>query len=336
MTVVPDPVRQDDAPLLEVHGLKVRLGGREIVQDADLVLRRGELVAVVGPNGAGKSTIVRAAAGLLRPAAGTVRWGGVDVRKVGPRRLARLRAFVPQRPQVPQGVSVEEAVAIGRSSHIGPLSRPGAADRLAVDEALERAAAASLRDRQLVTLSGGELQRVQLAVGLAQGAPALIADEPTSALDLGATATLARLLRSLADDGLGIVLVVHDLALASAIADEVVVVEAGRVVDTGPPGTVLTSDRLARTWRVDAALAADDTGRTALHVGWLGDPDDLPGVAPRAADAEPPAGPAAPTAGPALPASPAPGVVPGPAGQTSPPGSPGDPEPPTHRGPTAP
>jgi iron complex transport system ATP-binding protein len=267
----------DGAPLLRVRDLAVRLGGTEIVRHADLDLHRGQLVAVVGPNGAGKSTIVRAASGLLRPAAGTVEWDGTDVRRVGARRLARIRAFVPQRPQVPAGITAHEAVTIGRSAHVGALRRPGAADRAAVDRALERAAASELAERQLVTLSGGELQRVQLAVGLAQGAPALIADEPTSALDLGATATMARLLRALADDGLGILLVVHDLALACAIADTVVVVEDGRTVAAGPPAEVLSTERLATTWRVDAALRTDDAGRTALHVGWLGALDDTPG-----------------------------------------------------------
>jgi iron complex transport system ATP-binding protein len=258
-------------PLLTVRDLRVRLGGKEIVRGADLELRPGSLVAVVGPNGAGKSTMVRAAAGLLKPAGGSVAWDGVEIGKVGPRKLARLRAFVPQRPEVPQGITVREAVLIGRSARISPLSRPGAADREAVESSLERADAAEFSDRQLSTLSGGELQRVQLAVGLAQGAPALIADEPTSALDLGATATIARLLRRLADEGLGIVLVVHDLALASAIADQVVVVAAGRTVAAGPADEVLTAERLADTWRVDAALRVDPAGRTALHVGWLTD-----------------------------------------------------------------
>lgn len=268
--MAPDVAADPGAPLLEVHDLRVQLGGREIVAAADLVLRPGRLVAVVGPNGAGKSTIVRAAAGLLKPAAGTVRWGGTELRQVRPKQLAKLRAFVPQRPEVPQGITVREAVLIGRSSQIGALRRPGAADRAAVDASLGRADAGQFADRQLTTLSGGELQRVQLAVGLAQGAPALIADEPTSALDLGATATMARLLRGLANDGLGVILVVHDLALATAIADEVVVVDAGRTVATGPPDAVLTPERLRTTWRVDASLGTDDDGRTALHVGWLG------------------------------------------------------------------
>ena len=272
--------------LLEAEGVAVRLGGREIVHHGDLVLHEGELLAIVGPNGAGKSTLVRAAGGMLRPSAGTVRWSGEDLRGLGPRRLARLRAFVPQRPHVPAGVTVRDAVTIGRSAQLRPLQRPTAADRAAVDEALDRAQAAAFADRELTTLSGGELQRVQLAVGLAQGAPTLIADEPTSALDLGATATMARLLRRLADDGLGVLLVVHDLALASAIADAVVVVEAGRTVATGRPDAVLTADRLARTWQVDAALTADPGGRTALHVDWLG------GHAPT--DAAAPGGPPPP------------------------------------------
>ena len=107
---------------------------------------------------------------------------------------------------------------------------------------------------------------MQIAVGLAQEAPVLIADEPTSHLDLGATAIVARLLRGLADDGLSVILVVHDLALAAAIADTVVVMADGRTAATGKPEDVLTPERLSDVWRVDASL--DDRG--ALHVNWLG------------------------------------------------------------------
>ncbi len=259
-------------PALEISGLRVELGGTEVLHHADMALHRGELLAVVGPNGAGKSTMVRAAAGLTRAVGGEVRWAGTPLRKLSSRQLAKHRAFVPQRPQVPVGVAVHEAVMIGRSPHIGPFRRAGARDREAVDVALLRADAEELRDRQLSTLSGGELQRVQLAVGLAQGAPVLIADEPTSALDLGATATMARRLRALADEGLAVLLVVHDLALAAAVADRVVVMADGRTVADGPPTTVLDRRRLAEVWRVDAELHADPSGRTALRVSWLAEP----------------------------------------------------------------
>ena len=162
---------------------------------------------------------------------------------------------MPQRARVPDGVRVHEAVAIGRAPHLGPLQRPTRGDRDAVDRAMARAGVTAFADRKLTTLSGGELQRVQVAVALAQEAPALLADEPTSSLDLGATSVMARLLRGLADDGLAVILVVHDLALAAAVADEVVVVSGGqdrRRRRSGRPSS--PRSLLAEVWHVDAGL----------------------------------------------------------------------------------
>jgi iron complex transport system ATP-binding protein len=251
--------------MLSVRDAVVALGGAEILRGADLDAAPGKLVAVVGPNGAGKSTLIRAAAGLQRLESGSVCWNGEDATRLRGRKLARLRSFVPQRARVPDGVRVHEAVAIGRAPHLGPLQRPTRGDRDAVDRAMARAGVSAFADRKLTTLSGGEMQRVQIAVALAQDAPALLADEPTSSLDLGATSVIARLLRGLADDGLTVVLVVHDLALAAAVADTVVVMADGRSAAIGPPREVLTPGRLSEVWRVDAAL--DDRG--ALHVNWL-------------------------------------------------------------------
>jgi iron complex transport system ATP-binding protein len=254
------------AALLEASGVKVRIGDADILHGADLSVHAGELVAVVGPNGAGKSTLSRAVCGLQKLAAGDVRWSGTPLEQLKGRRIARLRAFIPQRAPVPAGVTVREAVELGRSPHIRPLGRPTRHDRDAVDRALARTSVFEFADRKLATLSGGELQRVQIAVGLAQEAPVLIADEPTSHLDLGATASVARLLRGLADDGLSVILVVHDLALAAAVADRVVVMAKGRSAATGAPRDVLSPDRLRDIWGVDAALDASG----ALHVDWLG------------------------------------------------------------------
>ena len=261
------------APQLEAQGVEVEVGGTPIVHGADLQLRSGELVAIVGPNGAGKSTLVRAVCGLQRHAAGSVRWSGREVGAMRGRELARVRAFVPQRIPVPAGVSVREAVTIGRSSHLRPLRRLQRSDREAIDAALERAGMTAFAERSLTTLSGGELQRVQIAVGLAQETPVLVADEPTSHLDLGATVGVATLLRGLADDGLAVLLVVHDLALAAAVADVAVVVSEGRTVAAGTPSEVLTAERLAETWGADARLSEHD-GRTALHVAWLAQPGE--------------------------------------------------------------
>jgi iron complex transport system ATP-binding protein len=255
-------------PQLEAHGVKVEIGGTQILRGADLTLDRGELVAIVGPNGAGKSTFVRAVSGLQPFSAGDVRWSGRVLPGLRGRELAHLRAFVPQRMPVPAGVGVREAVTIGRSSHLRPLRRLQGEDREAIEAAMERAGVVPFAGRPLTTLSGGELQRVQIAIGLAQQAPVLIADEPTSQLDLGASVGIATLLRRLADEGLAVLLVVHDLALATAVADRVVVISRGRTVATGSPTEVLTSDRLAETWGADARLTVEE-GRTALQVAWL-------------------------------------------------------------------
>ena len=260
--------RAQTPPQLEAHGVEVEIGGTPILQGADLVLDRGELVAVVGPNGAGKSTLVRAVSGLQPFSAGEVRWSGRVLPGLRGRELARLRAFVPQRMPVPAGVGVREAVTIGRSSHLRPLRRLQGADQDAIEAAMERAGVLSFSERQLNTLSGGELQRVQIAIGLAQQAPVLIADEPTSQLDLGASVGIATLLRGLADDGLAVLLVVHDLALATAVADRVVVVSEGRTVISGTPDGVLTKELLSDVWDANAWLTAEGS-RTALHVAWL-------------------------------------------------------------------
>ena len=254
--------------LLEASGIEVEIGGTRILEGVDVTLSRGELVAVVGPNGAGKSTFARVACGLQKATGGSLEWGGREIGSIKGRELARTRAFIPQRPQVPPGVTVEDAVAIGRSAHFGPFRGSSPTDRKAISAALEKAGVDRLADRLLPTLSGGEFQRLQIAVALAQDAPALIADEPTAQLDLGATAEVSRLLRGLVEQGLAVLLIVHDLALAAAIADRVIVLSSGRSIATGSPFEVLTPQLISEVWGVEAELVRRD-GRSALHVGWL-------------------------------------------------------------------
>jgi iron complex transport system ATP-binding protein len=255
--------------VLTASGVGVTIADKTIVDGADLQLAAGELTAIVGPNGAGKSTLVRAVCGIGPLTTGSVHWDGRPLAEMRGRELALTRAFVPQRVLVPAGVTARDAVSIGRSVHVRPWQRLGSEGRIAVDRALTRAGVEQFADRELATLSGGELQRVQIAVALAQAAPVLVADEPTSALDLGATVAIARLLRSLADEGLAVLLVVHDLALAAAVADRTVVMSGGHTVATGPPMTVLTPARLAEVWGVEASLEAFADNHTALRVSWL-------------------------------------------------------------------
>ena len=257
-----------DAPLVEASGVGVTIGGTSILHDADLILMPGELLAIVGPNGAGKSTFARTICGLQKPTSGVVKWSGRDLSGLGGRDLAKLRAFVPQRAQVPNGVTVDDAVRIGRSAHLKPLQGFAAEDHEAISGALRHARMEGFGDRLLSTLSGGEMQRVQVAVGLAQGTPVLVADEPTAQLDLGATAAVSSMLRRLVAEGLGVLLIVHDLALAAAVADRLIVMSEGTTSATGVPEEVLSSQLIAEVWGVEAELVHRQ-GRSGLHVEWL-------------------------------------------------------------------
>ena len=257
-----------EAPLLEAEAVEVQIGTAEILRGVDLTLRRGELVAIVGPNGAGKSTFAKAVCGITKPTGGRVLWGGRPISDLNGRDLAAIRAFIPQRAHVPEGVTVAEALRIGRSIHLRPMQPLAQDDRSAIEMALERTGMNEFRDRLLTTLSGGELQRVQIAIGLVQEAPALVADEPTAQLDLGAISEVSRLLRDLVSDDLGVLVIVHDLALAAAIADRCVVVSDGVSIATGDPHEVLKEELIAEVWGVEAELVERE-GRSALHVGWL-------------------------------------------------------------------
>ena len=141
------PEFDDRAPLLEASKVRVEIGGEQILESASLTLEKGELVAVVGPNGAGKSTFARAFCGLRRPEGGAIRWMGIDLSELRGRRLARVRAYVPQRAQVPNGVSVQAAVNIGRSTHLKPLQGLSGEDRDVVSESIARARMEGFEDR---------------------------------------------------------------------------------------------------------------------------------------------------------------------------------------------
>ncbi|MBO9533916.1 MAG: ABC transporter ATP-binding protein [Solirubrobacteraceae bacterium] len=256
------------AHLLKAEGVRVEIAGLEIVEHADLELTAGRILAIVGPNGAGKSTLARALVGLQGAAGGSIAWAGKPLGKWRRRELARTRAFVPQRAPVSAGLTTRDAVAMGRAPHLGALQRPTAKDAAIVERAIARSGVEHLAERSLATLSGGELQRVRLAVALAQETPAIVLDEPTASLDLGAAAEMGRLLHDLAAEGLAVLVVVHDLALAAAIADEVVIVDRGRTVAHGEPADVLTSERLLETWGAAATLDIR-RGATVFEVDWL-------------------------------------------------------------------
>jgi iron complex transport system ATP-binding protein len=235
-------------PIVEVRGVSYRYRGAPALEGASFTAREGELVGLLGPNGAGKSTLLRLVAGLLAPAAGSVRLAGLDPHAAPRRAVAQVCAVVPQEPSVPWPFTVREAVLMGRAPRQGLLALPGRFDLGAVDGALAACDLAHLADRRLDALSGGERRRVFFARALAQEPRVLLLDEPTAFLDLAHQVLAMRMARVAARGGLSVVAVLHDLNLAAASCDRLVVLSKGRVVADGPPAEVLAPERVAAVW----------------------------------------------------------------------------------------
>jgi len=236
---------------LEVAGLTAHYRlGPAVVHDVTLHAPRGCITALLGVNGSGKSTVIKALAGLV-PYEGHVALDGTKLAALAPKVRARRLAYVPQRTAMRAPVRVRDMVELGRFAHRGALDPGTKHDELAIERALAEVDASALADRRFTELSGGEQQRVLLARALATGATALLLDEPTSALDVRQRLVFHALLRRLAADGCCVLLVVHDLSEAREHADLGVVLEGGRVCQTGPMPQVLAAPRVRAAYGVE-------------------------------------------------------------------------------------
>ena len=246
------------------RGVSWTAGGRLVVDGVDLEVPEGAVAALLGPNGSGKTSLLRAVAGVRRPDRGAVLLDGEDLLTMPRRARARRLALLEQESSTEVPLSVREVVALGRIPHRGrgPAFEAGAQDDEAVRDALRDADVDALADRSWHTLSGGERQRVQLARALAQRPRLLLLDEPTNHLDVGHQLALMRLVRR---TGLTVLAALHDLTLAMAHCDHVVVLQAGRVVAAGAPADVLTAPLVAQVWGVRATVVEHPvTGSRAL------------------------------------------------------------------------
>jgi len=231
---------------LALDGVTVRYGAITALEGVDLELAAGRVCGLVGVNGSGKSTLLKACVGLVRPTTGSVLVGGES-----PARARRRGAlgYVPQSEDVDWRfpVSVRDVVAMGRYSHLGITRRLRAADRAAVDVALERVGLTELSDRQIGRLSGGQRKRAFVARVIAQDAGILLLDEPFAGVDKRSEAMISRLLRDLAAEGRTVLVSTHDLAAIPSLADEAVLL-MGRVLAHGTPAEVLTPENLSRAF----------------------------------------------------------------------------------------
>jgi len=243
---------------LVVAGATVRAGAATLLDDVGFAVPRGTLCAIAGLNGAGKTTLIHFVLGLHPNAAGTVHFGGADLRAMKRGDRARQVAFVEHAAHTELPHTVRDVAMLGRIPHQG---RPGwtpADDEAICDRALAMVGMLPLADRPWRSLSGGEQQRTQIARAFAQEPSLLVLDEPTSHLDLRAQlAVLAMLRREAAAHGLTVLVAIHDLSLVAAYFDHVLVLRSGRAVAFGDVGTTLTAELIRDVYDVSVALVRD-------------------------------------------------------------------------------
>jgi iron complex transport system ATP-binding protein len=269
--------------MLEASDITFRVGGKALLSDVSVSFAPGRLHLIIGPNGAGKSTLIKVLARLLRPHAGRVAYEGADVLHASESELAKRRAVLSQAVEVAFPLTVREVVMMGRYPHFG--GRPGAADERIADELMEFFEVAEFSGRNYQTLSGGERQRVNFARVLAQlwradtGTPPapdprpeahapcryLFLDEPLTFLDIRHQIEFMKKVRRFTDaPDVVTVGVVHDLNLAARFADQIVLLDQGRVVASGAPADVLTAAHIRRVFGVEPTFVA--AAQSGLHL----------------------------------------------------------------------
>lgn len=266
-TLVYGPLPLPTVPLLSADHLHVTLDDTSILHELSFALEPGSWTGLLGPNGSGKTTLLRTIAGVL-PYEGTLQLEGRPIRHWTPGELARRLAFVRQSPNLTFEFSVEEMVLLGRAPHKRWLQPYGAEDRSLVRRALAQVHLEGFADRSVLSLSGGEMQRVFLAQALAQEADLLLLDEPTAHLDVHYQFTFMDLVKDLAHQGRTIFAVFHDLELAARYADRLLVLQKGRLAAQGPPGDVLTRDLIASVFNMDARVFSGPDG--SLRIDYRG------------------------------------------------------------------
>ncbi|MEW1612955.1 MULTISPECIES: ABC transporter ATP-binding protein [unclassified Streptomyces] len=254
------------AARLAARGVTVGYGGRAVIDDLDVEIPPGVVTTIIGPNGCGKSTLLRTLTRLLKPAEGTVVLDGQDIAGLRTRDVAKKLGLLPQAPVAPEGLTVGDLVARGRHPHQSWLRQWSSDDADVVERALAMTGVADLADRPVDSLSGGQRQRVWISMTLAQGTDLLLLDEPTTYLDLAHAIDVLDLVDDLHESGCTVVMVLHDLNLATRYSDNLIVMRAGSILAQGHPREVITAELLYEAFGLRAKVIDDPVGDRPLIV----------------------------------------------------------------------
>jgi iron complex transport system ATP-binding protein len=247
--------------IIKVRDLSFAYTDELVLEGVTFEVLPGEFLSVIGPNGSGKTTLLKLLYGYLSPLGGDIYLGDTPIKKITRKDLAKRIAVVSQMPRFHFELTAFEFVLMGRSPHMGLLAFEGKQDFEVASEAMTLTDVIDFKERNIFSLSGGELQRVLIARALAQKPQVMLLDEPTSYLDIKHQINICQLLKRMnKDKGITIVAVFHDINLASYFSDRVMVMKEGRIHGVGPPEEVITKETLDFVY--DCPVFVDENPQT--------------------------------------------------------------------------
>tara|TARA_B100001113_G_scaffold20984_1_gene15494 strand:- start:2363 stop:3172 length:810 start_codon:yes stop_codon:yes gene_type:complete len=262
-------VQFEHSPSISFTGedLHISYGGPKIIEGLNVVIPNGEVSAIIGPNGCGKSTLLKALSRILIPDKGSVLLDGTDIRNLPTREVARKLGILTQNHREPEAVLVSDLVRRGRYPHQGIFDQWSIEDQNSVERALEITGLSEYKEKAVDELSGGQKQRAWIAMILAQDSNLMLLDEPTTHLDMAHQIEILEMLVELSlDEGRTIVLVLHDINMASRYCTNLIGMKDGKILTTGKPAKVVTAEMVESIFGLKALIIEDPITSSPLCI----------------------------------------------------------------------
>lgn len=246
--------------MIQIYDLYVGYQGQSVLRNVTLNFKPGEILVILGPNGSGKSTLLKATNGILQKSSGEILVDDSPLETLTAKEIAKKIAYLPQSRSVPN-ITARRMVLHGRFPYLSYPRHYGKEDWEAVDRALHWVGAEELGDRTLLTLSGGQRQKIYLAMALAQNTQTILMDEPTTYLDINCQIEVMALACRLAEEGKSVVLVLHDLCMALQYAHRIVLLRDGQIIHIGTPEELYLNRAIEDVMEIKM-------GRIQTKLGW--------------------------------------------------------------------